>query len=235
MTHPIADNLTRIRKKMADAARRAGRAPQAIKLIAVTKKKSPAEILMAVQHAQYDFAESYIQDFAIKHNELAGNNINWHFIGHIQRNKAKKIVGQVCLIHSLDRMTLASEINKLSAEKRLVQDCLVQVKIADEESKSGCAIADLFSFVHALGSLSHINIKGLMTIGSLTEDLTQTRSEFRAMKTLCEKINKDHIYKSPLTELSMGMSSDYTVAIEEGATLIRVGTDLFGERDPHNT
>lgn len=226
----IENNLNRIKAKILFTAQKSSRTADEIKIIAVSKKKPSSDILTAYRLGQNDFAENYIQDFVAKSDQLKGHHINWHFVGHIQRNKAKKLVGRAQLIHTLDRMSLAQTLDKLCAGKNIQQDCLVQVKISKEENKQGCSVSNLFSLIHELNNLKNINIKGLMTIGTLTNDLRQTRSEFRTIRELKDKINKDNIYKAPLTELSMGMSSDYTIAIEEGATMVRIGTEIFGER-----
>ena len=160
----------------------------------------------------------------------ADTAVHWHFIGHMQRRKAKELVGSVALIHSLDSWELAKEIEKIAEKKKSIQNCLVQINIANEESKGGIHPKNLTLLMEQLKSLKHVAILGLMILPPFFKNPEDCRPFFQETKNLLEKINKLGAYSHPLTELSMGMSHDFEVAIEEGATIIRVGTALFGER-----
>lgn len=181
-----------------------------------------------------DIGENYAQEFLRKRKECAAAGApgaRWHFIGHLQRRKARDVVGQAHLIHSLDSIELANKINEVSREKNIVQECLLEINIGAEDSKSGIAETDLGRFLRQLPPLTHLRVTGLMILPPFRENPEETRPFFKRLKELRDKVNAEAIY-SPLTELSMGMSHDFEVAIEEGATLIRVGTALFGERAP---
>ncbi|OVE82454.1 YggS family pyridoxal phosphate enzyme [bacterium K02(2017)] len=230
MPNDIVNNLKKIKSEINNIADAAKRQKSDIKLLAVSKKQKATDILRAFRAGQIDFGENYIQEFNAKQDELTGHDIKWHFIGHIQRNKVKKLIGSTHLIHTLDRVPLAQTIENLCTVKNITQNCLIQVKLSKNENKEGCQPNDLFDFINDLNELSHIKICGLMTIGTLTNDLRLTRSEFKQLRELKDQINQKKIYKHNLTHLSMGMSSDFKVAIEEGATIVRIGTDIFGKR-----
>lgn len=226
----IALNLEILRKKITEIALSCGRSPETIRLITISKTKPVENILMALKAGQVDFGENYVQEFEKKYLSLEMQAIRWHFVGHLQSNKAKDIVGRAHLIHTLDRMSLAEKIEKLCNEKSFVQKCLVEVKLSEEESKSGCPESELFDFVKKIAAFEHIDVIGLMMIGTNTTDKEITRSEFKKMRTLRDALNEKKLYRHDLTELSMGMSGDFDIAIAEGATLLRIGTQVFGER-----
>lgn len=230
-SQPIPLNLKTLHQKISEATLRCGRDPKTIRLIAVSKTKPVEDILIALKAGQSDFGENYVQEFEKKYLSLEMQAIRWHFIGHLQSNKAKDIVGRAHLIHTLDRMSLAEKIEKLCDEKAFVQKCLVEVKLAREESKSGCPESELFNFVKKLAAFEHIDVLGLMTVGTNTMDKEITRAEFEKLRDLCNAINEKKIYRHALTELSMGMSGDFDSAIAEGATYLRIGTQIFGERN----
>ncbi len=230
MTESIANNLESINGNISKYAKEAKRNPEEITLIAVSKKKPIELINQAFNSGHTHFGENYVQELVVKINEMNNPQIKWHFIGHLQRNKAKELVGRVHLIHTVDSMRLAETINRLASEKNIIQDCLIQVKLSSEETKHGCDPKDLPDLLQALNTKQNINIRGLMLIGTWTEDKALSQSEFRQMKGLLDKINQAKLYHKPLTELSMGMSHDYNTAIAEGATMIRIGTQIFGER-----
>lgn len=204
------------------------------KLIAVSKKKPLADILKAHQKGLEHFGENYVQELIAKQEELSsrhGPPLKWHFIGHLQSNKAKEIVGKVDLIHSVDRLSLAEEISKQAQKKAIEQAILLQINISGESSKSGCSPQELENLVQKVINLKGIQLKGLMTIGSPSESIITRELEFEKMNQLLESLNQNFFSSHPLTELSMGMTDDYKLALEKGATLIRVGRALFGERD----
>lgn len=227
----IHKNIVLVKQKMIAAARKAGRNPRSVVLVAVSKKKSPTEIEAAFKSGQIHFGESYTREFTAKKHVLNSPHIKWHFVGHLQRNKVKEVVGRTYLIHSLDSFKLAQAINKQAAREKIVQNCLVQINISGEASKHGCPLSKLDELLKDLNTLDHIRVHGLMLIGSLTENKDLTQKEFAMMRQLRSTVNKQRIYKYHLSELSMGMSADFEMAIQEGATIVRIGRLIFGERD----
>ncbi|MBI2339113.1 MAG: YggS family pyridoxal phosphate-dependent enzyme [Deltaproteobacteria bacterium] len=227
----IRKNITDVLKQAVTAAKRSRRDPNKIRLVAVSKAK-PAEMIgEAHQAGQKTFGENYVQEFLEKYRALLPLQIPWHFVGHIQRRKVKEIVGKAILIHSLDSFPLAHEIEKRAAEKNLVQKCLLEINIGGEESKTGVAPDEAAPLLKDLSGLDHLLVTGLMALPPLFDDPEKSRPFFIELRKLRDEINAKKVYKSELTELSMGMSHDFEVAIEEGATYIRVGTAIFGERE----
>lgn len=226
----IHKNIVAIKQKIIAAAKKANRNASNITLIVVSKKKSPTEIDLASKSGQVHFGENFVQEFTAKVHVLNNPHIKWHFIGNLQRNKVKEVVGRVHLIQTLDNIKLAQAIEKQCANNNTSQQCLVQVKLSQEESKQGCTPQKLEAFLAELNELNHIRITGLMLMGTLTDNREHTRQEFIALRELRSQINKQRLYKYHLTELSMGMSQDFETAIEEGATMVRIGTEIFGER-----
>lgn len=226
----LKKNLEVLRDKIAQVASHCGRNPNTITLVAVSKTKLVADIKSAFEAKQKDFGENYVQEFVDKYDEYKERTLRWHFIGHLQRNKAKEIVGNVFLLHTLDNFRLAQTIEKICEEKKCEQSCLVQVNISAEAGKSGCDPREVFAFFSQLNTLKHLAVKGLMMIGTHTRDEQKIRQEFRELKNLRDEINSRQIYRNQLTELSMGMSGQFPLAIEEGATLLRIGSQIFGER-----
>lgn len=218
----VLENLNRVRERICTATRRAGRDPGDIKLVAVTKTVPVDVIREAVGCGITYLGENRAQEF-LKKYPLLPSNLDWHFIGHLQTNKVKKIVGKVSLIHSLDRWSLAQALHRASREAGIVTRVLVQVNVAGEESKKGLSPAEVKDFVKEVSLLSGLRVCGLMTIAPWCEDPEQTRPVFRQLTELA------HLLK--LKNLSMGMSGDFEVALEEGANIIRLGTTLFGERN----
>lgn len=200
------------------------------KLLAVSKKKPPSVMRQVYQLGQRDFGENYVQEFLDKYEELKDLNIHWHFIGHLQRRKVKEIIGKVELIHSLDSIKLAYEINKQAEKKQLKQKLLIQVNSSKESTKSGFYKENLFDALEEISKLNFLEVKGLMTLPPFYEEPENLRPYFRELKVLMNKINQEKIFPKRLTELSMGMSHDFPIAIQEGSTIIRLGTILFGER-----
>lgn len=226
----IAENIKTLRDEIRSLALANGRSPEDIRLIAVSKTKPVSDILAALQAGQADFGENYAQEFREKADALSSHHLNWHFIGHLQSNKAKHVVGKAILIHTVDRLSLAEEIQRLCEARQITQDILIEVKLATEMTKTGCSPTDLKPLLIQLATLSRVRVKGFMTVGTLTTNLQKTREEFHQLRCLLKEINAEKIYPTPLTELSMGMSADYGLAIAEGATLVRIGSRLFGKR-----
>ena len=203
-------------------------------LIAVSKTKPISDILELYNLGQKDFGENYVQELAEKQSQLPAD-IHWHFIGHLQSNKVKFIAPFVYLIHGVDSFKLLKEINKQAQKVNRVIDCLLQVHIAQEETKFGfdeTELTDLFTNNKSeLENLENIQISGFMGMASFTDDTEKVRKEFRYLKSLSDKFNKMQIDNSKLTILSMGMSGDYKIAIEEGSNMVRIGSLLFGARN----
>ncbi|MBI4412705.1 MAG: YggS family pyridoxal phosphate-dependent enzyme [Deltaproteobacteria bacterium] len=230
MTVDIQKNLHAVLQKMTDAAKRSGRDPKEIRLVAVSKAK-PAEAIEEAQKAGLKiFGENYVQEFLGKYRRLLPFQIQWHFVGHLQRRKVKEVVGKAVLIHSLDSYPLAHEVEKRAGEKNSVQKCLLEINIAGEGTKTGIAPDEAASLLREISLLPHLEVTGLMGLPPPFDDPEKSRPFFVELRELLKEINVHKGYRKELTELSMGMSHDFEVAIEEGATYIRVGTALFGER-----
>ncbi len=201
----------------------------AANLVAVSKTQSADAVRTAYGWGLREFGENYVQEFLEKHEALNDLPIRWHFIGHLQTNKVKAIVGKVELIHSVDSVRLAKEIAKRAAEKSVRQKILLQMNLAAEETKGGLSEGELIPALKELADLPGLKICGLMTIPPPVENPEDSRPIFRKMKALLDA-STARFSQCPLKELSMGMTQDYSVAIEEGATLVRIGTAIFGRR-----
>ena len=227
----LLENLKDIYRKMAHAAMRAGREPSKVKLIAVTKTVDADLIRKAVDIGVRVFGENRVQEAQnkIKSDKLSAmtEKIHWHLIGHLQKNKVKTAVGLFDLVHSVDSPELAEEIASQAAKINKVQRVLIQVKLSEEETKHGAAENDLFDLVRKTTALANVKLEGLMTLPPFFEDPERARPYFRKLSELRKGLEKEGFR---LPELSMGMSHDFEVAIEEGATMVRVGTAIFGER-----
>lgn len=220
----VAENLIHIRQQIINACRKVNRAPDEVKLIAVTKYVSIERAQEALDAGILNLGENR-DDGLLKKWNVLGDKPFWHFIGTLQTRKVKNIIDKVEYIHSLDRISLAEEINKRAIKK---MKCLVQVNVSQEESKHGLALEEVIDFIKSLYPYENIIIEGLMTMAPYTDDEEQLRSCFRSLKELQEEIKTLNLDYAPCTELSMGMSNDFEIAIEEGATMIRIGTALVG-------
>jgi hypothetical protein len=227
----IRNNVGHVMERVKNAARRAGRRTEEVTLVAVTKTYGPEVINTALTAGLHHIGENRVQEFLEKAPHVKGD-VRWHFIGHLQRNKVKKIIGSFALIHSVDSSRLAREISERSMSAGIVQDVLLQVHTAREETKYGISPEALHDFVKDVASLGGIAVRGLMTVGSLVSDPECVRKEFLLLRQLKDDISEAGIEGVTMKELSMGMTGDFEVAIEEGATLIRVGTAIFGKRQP---
>jgi hypothetical protein len=226
----LKENLAAVQQKIKLACEKAGRDVSEVTLIAVSKTK-PVEMLSTVyEEGIREFGENKVQELTEKY-EVLPKDIHWHMIGHLQRNKVKYIVDKVSLIHSVDSLRLAEEISQQAMKKQRVVDILVEVNIAGELSKFGTTGAEATALVQEIASLPGIHIKGLMTIAPYVENPEDNRGYFRKMKELAVDIRNKNIDNVDMDILSMGMTGDYMVAIEEGATMVRVGTGIFGERE----
>lgn len=226
----LKENLINVENNIMKACEKAGRNRSEVTLIAVSKTK-PVEMLQEVydQGIRY-FGENKVQEMCDK-MEVMPKDINWNMIGHLQTNKVKYIVGKTSLIHSVDSLKLAEEIQKQAIKNNVVVDILVEVNIANEETKFGISKEDAIQMVKDIAKLDHIRIKGLMTIAPFVENPEDNRLYFREIKQLSVDINNQNIDNVCMDILSMGMTGDYMVAIEEGSTMVRVGTGIFGERN----
>lgn len=226
----VRENLKTVEEKIEAACRRSSRNPQDVTLIAVSKTKPVEMIVEAMEAGKKEFGENKAQEMKEKQETLP-EDLHWHFIGHLQTNKVKYVVGRAVLIHSVDSMHLAEAIDKESAKKKVVSDILIEVNVAQEASKFGVKPEETEQMVRDLAKLSHIHVCGLMTIAPYVENPEENRDIFHQLKKLSVDIAAKNIDNIDMNVLSMGMTGDYEVAIEEGATHVRVGTGIFGERD----
>lgn len=226
----IKQNIISVKNNISQAMKNS-KTEQAVTLIAVSKTKPVEDIKEAYDAGIRDFGENKVQELSKKY-ELLPKDIRWHMIGHLQRNKVKDVVGKAALIHSVDSLRLAEEISKESAKKNLVTDILIEVNIAMEESKFGFSDYEtLLTFLQNIASLPNICVKGLMTVAPYTENPEENRCYFSKLRQLAVDIMQENIDNISMDILSMGMTGDYEVAIAEGATYVRVGTGIFGERN----
>ena len=226
----IAENLQRIEERIDAACRRAGRARESVRLIAVSKTKPAEAVAEAYAAGQRLFGENHAQEIVAK-KPLLPDDIRWHFIGNLQKNKVKYLVGSVAMIHSVNSEGLAAEIEKQAAKRGLVQDILLEVNIAGESSKQGAAPEALLSLLRFCDSQPHIRLCGLMAVAPLTKDPEESRPYFIRLREMRDGLKGMLRDPDAFRELSMGMSGDFETAVEEGATFIRVGTLIFGARN----
>jgi len=224
----IQENIFKVRSRIACAAKRCGREPSSIKLLAVSKGKPPSAIEEAYAAGQRLFGENYVQELLKKMEALGNLDIEWHMIGRLQRNKVKYIVPFIKYIHSIDSIPLMMEIEKRA--KRPI-DCLVEVNLSGEPTKGGIEKEKVSGLIREANDMKNVHLRGLMTIPPFASDISVSRRYFKELHLLLHEVNRSGLYHTQLTELSMGMSFDMEVAIEEGATIVRVGTDIFGPRD----
>ena len=226
----IKENLEIVEKNIEEACKKVGRDRSEVTLIAVSKTKPVSDIRQAMDCGIKVFGENKVQEIKDKTTEIT-EPLNWHMIGHLQANKVKYLPGRVCMIHSVDNKKLADEIEKQFAKADEKIDVLIEVNMAREDTKFGLSREEAPAFVKQISTLPHLNIRGLMTIAPYTEDPESNRVYFKGLKELMESINAMDIPGVKMDTLSMGMTGDYQVAIEEGATFVRVGTGIFGERN----
>lgn len=226
----LKENIEAVRKNIEKACEKSGRDPKDVLLLPVSKTK-PVEMIQEL----YDlgirsFGENYVQELCDKIDKLS-NDINWHMIGHLQRNKVKYIVGKVAMIHSVDSIRLAEAISKEAVKKDVTVDILIEVNVGMEENKFGITVESAYEDIKEMAKLPNIAIKGLMTSAPFVENPEDNRKYFRQLKQLSVDIQSKNIDNVDMGILSMGMTNDYIVAIEEGATIVRVGTAIFGARN----
>ena len=226
----LAENLKIVEEKICAACKRANRNRDEVTLIAVSKTK-PVSMLNEVYHEGIRcFGENKVQELTEKYDKLP-EDVKWHLIGHLQRNKVKYIIDKVELIHSVDSIRLAETIEQEAAKRNVIANILIEVNVAEEDSKFGLKVEDVLPIVEEIAKFPHIRIKGLMTIAPYVENPEENRNVFASLQKLSVDIAEKNIDNVSVEILSMGMTNDYEVAIEEGATMVRVGTGIFGERD----
>lgn len=226
----ILENINTVKENIKKACDKSGRNVDEVTLIAVSKTKPIIAIEEALKSNILDYGENKVQELANKYESLP-KDINWHMIGHLQRNKVKYLVGKTHLIHSVDSLRLAEQIEKDFGKADKIADILIEVNMAQEESKFGITYQETEELIREIAKLPHIRIKGLMTIAPFTDNPETNRIYFKNMKQLSVDIAAKNIDNVSMSVLSMGMTGDYEVAIEEGATMVRVGTGIFGERN----
>ena len=226
----LAKNLQEVELKIQEACKKANRAREEVTLIAVSKTK-PVSMLNEVYNLGIrNFGENKVQELCEKHPQLP-SDIKWHQIGHLQRNKVKNIIDKAALIHSVDSVRLAETIEKEAAKKGLIVNILIEVNVAEEESKFGLKVEEVIPAIETIATFPHVRIQGLMTIAPFVENPEENRSIFACLQKLSVDIAHKNIDNVNVDILSMGMTNDYQVAIEEGATMVRVGTGIFGARE----
>ena len=226
----LKDQLQEVEKRIQAACDRAGRKREEVTLIAVSKTKPVETLQEAYDLGVRIFGENKVQELTAKYEALP-KDIHWHMIGHLQTNKVKYIIDKAELIHSVDSLKLAETIEKEAAKHDLIADILVEVNVAEEESKFGMKMEEVIPFVEKVSAFPHVWVRGLMTIAPFVEDPEENRSIFADLHKLYIDIKKKNHDNDTVSVLSMGMTNDYEVAIEEGATMVRVGTGIFGARN----
>ena len=225
----ILDKIKQVEENIIKSCEKVGRDPKEVTLIAVSKTKPVSLIEELLPLNVRDFGENKVQELTAK-AEILPSALHWHMIGHLQRNKVKYIVDKACIIHSVDSLRLAEEISKAAQKKQVTAKILIEVNVAEEESKFGVRTSELLPLIEAISLLPNIALKGLMTIAPYVENPEENRWIFQKLKNLSIDIKGKNFDNVTMDVLSMGMTGDYEVAIEEGATHVRVGTGIFGER-----
>ena len=226
----IKENLANVRKNIEDACKKVGRDVSEVTLITVSKTKPLSDLRIAYEEGSRDFGENKVQELVSKIDEMP-SDVKWHLIGHLQRNKVKYIAGKVAMIHSVDSYRLAEEINVQAKKNSCVIPILIEINIAGEDTKFGIKPEEAEELIREISELENVKVSGLMTIAPNVANPEENRAYFKAMKDLFVDISSKNIDNVEMKILSMGMTNDYIVAVEEGATHVRVGTGIFGARD----
>jgi len=227
----LKKNLESVMHRIEQAAVSSGRNPETVRLVSVSKTIPAETVKKAIDAGADILGENYIQEARTKFNDLSSYPISWHFIGHLQTNKAKYAVRIFDLIHSVDSFKLALELDKQAGKTGKIQHILIQVNVSEESSKSGVSVQNTLNIVKEISVLENLAIKGLMTMPPFFNEPEKVRSFFKDLRNLRDNIRKEEIQNVVMDELSMGMTGDFEAAIEEGATLVRIGTAIFGERN----
>jgi pyridoxal phosphate enzyme (YggS family) len=226
----LIKRLQTVKNRIQTAARACGRNPVTIRLVVVSKTVPTERVRQAIQAGATILGENYVQEARTKFNDLATTPVSWHFIGHLQSNKAKYAVRLFDLIHSVDTLKLARELDKQSRKINKIQEILIQVNISEEASKSGVNVKDTLTLLKDISRLENLSVKGLMTMPPYFNAPEKVRPYFTALRNLRDRLEQQGLLNVGLNELSMGMTGDFEVAIQEGATLVRIGTAIFGDR-----
>ena len=226
----LAENLQQVNANIEKACAAVSRDPGEVTLVAVSKTKPVSMLQVAYDAGARVFGENKVQEIMDKYDQLP-SDIQWHMIGHLQRNKVKYIIDKVAMIHSVDSLRLAQTIEQEAAKKELVMPILLEVNVAEEDTKFGLKVEEVLPLLEQISSFSHIQVKGLMTIAPFVENPEENREVFRTLKKLSVDISAKNINNVTMSVLSMGMTGDYQVAVQEGSTMVRVGTGIFGERN----
>ena len=226
----LKENLANVREKINIACKKVGRNPDEVTLVAVSKMKPLEDIETLLETGQMEYGENYVQELCDKYEKIS-RPVHWHMIGHLQTNKVKYIIDKTVLIHYVDSVHLAKQIEKEAAKRNLTAQILIQVNIAEEETKFGLDTEELLQIIMEISKFPHVHIRGLMTSAPFVADPEENRCYFKKLHELFVDIGKKNIDNVTMDILSMGMTNDYEVAIEEGATMVRVGTGIFGERN----
>ncbi|HUT53518.1 MAG TPA: YggS family pyridoxal phosphate-dependent enzyme [bacterium] len=227
----VTDNLARVKEAISAAAIRAGRDPGSVILVAVSKRKSPAMVREAIAAGQLDFGENYAQELRDKMREIADPRVRWHFIGSLQKNKVKYVAGKAYEVHTVDGLELAREIGARAEREGTRARVMIEVNVGGEASKSGVDPEAAAGLVEAVRGIAGVELVGLMTMPPFEEDPARERPYYRALRELRDRIRTEIGEPAALPELSMGLSHDFTEAIAEGATRVRIGTAIFGARE----
>lgn len=226
----LKENIDNVRANIKRACERAKRNVDEVTLIAVSKTKPLSDIEELITYGETEFGENKVQELVDKYEHVS-KPVDWHLIGHLQTNKVKYIVDKACLIHSVDSVHLAKEIEKEAAKHNVIINILIQVNIAHEDTKFGIDATEIYNMIDEIKDYEHVRVKGLMTIAPFVDNPEENRVHFRNLHQLLLDIKSKNIDNIDMSILSMGMTNDYEVAIEEGATMVRVGTGIFGERN----
>ena len=226
----IKKNIDDVLEKVSAAAVRSGRSPEDITVIAVSKTVEADRAREAIEGGLINLGENRVQELVSKYEQLSDIDVKWHLIGHLQKNKVKYIIDKVEMIHSLENLELANEINKRALQHNITANVLIELNIGEEESKFGISEESVYEFVSSMEQFENIRVLGLMTVAPYSENPEDVRWVFRKMKEIFDKISGMKLKNTEMKFLSMGMTNDYEIAIEEGANIVRIGTAIFGER-----
>lgn len=226
----IAQNVETVRNRIRQACLRCGRSPEDVRLVAVSKTFGADRIREAIEAGQLEFGENFVQELKEKRQQLHDDRVNWHFVGHLQTNKVKYIAEYIHLIHSVDSLHLAEEIQKRAEKIGREIEVLIEVHTTDEATKWGVLPSEAVDLIKSVSRLRHVRVRGLMTMGPFSDDPNNSRPSYRQLQEIRQKVLREGIENVSMAELSMGMTHDFEVAIGEGATIVRLGTAIFGER-----
>lgn len=226
----IKENIASILEKTSATARRSGRNPEDITVIAVSKTVDAERAREAVEGGLINLGENRVQELVSKHEQLSDLDVKWHLIGHLQKNKVKYIIDKAVLIHSVENLELANEINKRALQHNIKANVLIELNIGEEESKFGIGEENVYEFVKSMEQFENIKVLGLMTVAPFSENPEDIRWVFKKMKEIFDKISCMKLKNTEMKFLSMGMTNDFEIAIEEGANIVRIGTAIFGAR-----